>query len=432
MLCNRTNPHLFMTLCQALPPGQPSSWPSPTTSAWETDETMNLEHLEARMRQAQKMEVLGQLMGGIIHEFNNYLTIILGHSDLAMNRLAEDHTLSEGLKHIRQAAEQATDLTQQLLAFCRARPLPLQSLNLNTVVTRSQRLFRPLLGKSINLSLKLEPSLGQVRADASLLGQVLINLLLNARDAMPDGGEVSVATANLDCDVTHARKLGLSQPGRYVLLSVSDTGHGIDEETRARLFEPFFTTKDIGKGTGLGLSMARWILEQFGGHITFDSQPRCGATFKILLPRTDRATSGRLLDNEELPRGTETVLLVENQEEARTRVSRELRSLGYSVLTAAHGLEALQVFQQHDDPIHLLVANVAIPGLDGPGLTAFLRHSHPDLKVLLLSEDPEQVAELLVGHAEEEATPAVLAGPLTSSGILACKIREVLDQEHLI
>ncbi|HXE57775.1 MAG TPA: PAS domain S-box protein [Gemmatimonadales bacterium] len=343
--------------------------------------------LEEQLRQAQKMETIGQLAGGIAHDFNNLLTAILGNAALAETDLPPDSPAREDLREIRHAAERAATLTRQLLAFARRQVFSPRLLDPNELVLGLERMLRRLIGEPIELRTVLDPGVGAVRADPDQLAQVLINLAVNARDAMPDGGCLTIATANVSLPSAGLPTHPAMQPGEYVLLAVSDTGIGLTDEVRRRLFEPFFTTKPPGKGTGLGLATCYGIVKQSGGWIWADGAPGQGACFAIYLPRAAGAPAGLPPRPDQGPpaRGSETVLVVEDDPAVRLLTTRTLRDLGYRVLTAVDGEEALQVAASHPGPLEALVTDVVMPRLGGKELAERLRRERPELPVLYTS-----------------------------------------------
>ncbi|WP_447975046.1 ATP-binding protein [Nitrospira sp. Kam-Ns4a] len=380
--------------------------------------------LEAQLLQAQKMEAVGKLAGGVAHDFNNLLTIINGYSHLLLSRLAVNDPLRPDVEEIKQAGDRAAALTQQLLAFSRRQVLIPSVLDLNAVVSGMSSMVQRLLGEDIDLSTALAPALGHVRADRSQLEQVIMNLAVNARDAMPQGGKLTIETANVDIDDSF-RHGQVVAPGRYVLLAVSDTGQGMDEETKARVFEPFFTTKGLGKGTGLGLSTVYGIVRQSGGYIFVYSEPGKGSTFKIYLPRVDEAVEPEpaALADPGLPRGNETILLVEDEPGVRMLVRDTLELQGYTVLEARHGIEALVLSSRHPGPVHLLLTDVVMPQMSGREVAAQLLAARPDVKVLYMSGYAENS---VVHHGILDPGTAFLQKPFTPD-VLVRRVREVLD-----
>jgi PAS domain S-box-containing protein len=342
--------------------------------------------LEEQLRQSQKMDAIGRLAGGIAHDFNNLLGVILGYSDLLMKR-----GLPEGagtrVEQIRRAAERAAGLTRQLLAFSRKQVLDPKVLDLNTVISDLGRMLPRLIGEDVEVALAPKPNLWRVKADPTQIDQVLMNLAVNARDAMPQGGRLSISTANVDADEALARSRPPLVPGRYVMLSVADNGCGMDAATRARIFEPFFTTKEKGKGTGLGLATVYGIVEQSGGHIWVASEPGRGTTFEIYLPRLegDASRETQEIAPSEQRAKRATVLVVEDEEALRGLTRELLESNGFAVLTAGSGAEALDLSRSHQGPIDLLLTDVVMPGFSGKVLADLLVRERPSLPVVFMS-----------------------------------------------
>jgi two-component system cell cycle sensor histidine kinase/response regulator CckA len=343
--------------------------------------------LEEQLRQSQKMEAVGQLAGGIAHDFNNLLTAIFGFCGLLERQVGANEQMRGDVREIRKAAGRAAELTRKLLAFSRRQMLAPRVLDLNGLVADLDKMLRRVIGEQVELIARLDPDLATVEADPGQLEQVILNLVVNARDAMPDGGQVVIQTANADLDAAYTHDHAPAVPGRYVLLSVSDSGTGLDPEARAHLFEPFFTTKEVGKGTGLGLATVYGIVKQSGGYIWVYSEPGHGTSVKIYLPRSDQPAQApsRLPALEGLPTGTETVLVVEDAEAIRTLARKVLTAQGYTVLEAANGAEALRLAQEHPSPIHLVLTDLVMPGINGRELGKRLLSRFPALKVLYMS-----------------------------------------------
>ena len=385
-----------------------------------------LRQSEDQLRQAQKMEAVGQLAGGIAHDFNNLLMVIQGDSDLILRRLPEGHALRRNGEGIREAAQQAAALTRQLLAFSRKQVLAPKVLDLNTIVAGMHTMLQRLLGETIHLVTIPFPDLGHVKADPGQIEQVVMNLAVNARDAMPDGGRLTIETGPLRLDAVSARQHGEAAPGDYAMLAVSDTGCGMDEATRSRLFEPFFTTKEQGKGTGLGLSTVYGIVKQSGGHVWVYSEPGRGTTFKICLPVVAAAVEeiGEALPSvPAASTGAETVLLVEDAARVREVVREILEMSGYHILEARNGAEALEISQRHEGPIHLMVTDVVMPQMSGRELAQRLAPLRPEMRVLYMSGYTD---DAIVRLGVLEAGTAFLSKPFTPDA-LGAKVREVLD-----
>jgi hypothetical protein len=392
-----------------------------------TQDITERKQLEAQFRQSQKMESVGQLAGGIAHDFNNLLTVINGMAELGLAQLREGDQLHEDLQEIRRAGERAAALTRQLLAFSRKQILQPQVMNLTTVVAEMESLLRRLIGEDIDLVVVPTEGLGNVKADPGQVEQVIANLAVNARDAMPQGGQVTIETRNVEVDEQYAYEHGVAvPPGPYVMLAVSDTGAGMDEVTRGRIFEPFFTTKAPGKGTGLGLSTVYGIVKQSDGFIWVYSEVGQGTSFKIYLPQVAEVTGGKRHSPTVAPaHGTETILLVEDVEGLRTLATRILESAGYTVLLAANGEEALLVLERYKEPVHLLVTDVVMPGISGQNLAKRLDRTAPGTKVLYMSGYTD---DIIVRHGVLDEGMPFLSKPFTVVE-LTRKVREVLDSQ---
>ncbi|MBZ5513746.1 MAG: response regulator [Acidobacteriia bacterium] len=383
-------------------------------------------HLEDQLRQAQKMEAVGRLAGGVAHDFNNLLTIVSGYSDLLLEKPEAAATMRGYLEEIKKAADRGGTLVRQLLAFSRRQVLVPRVLDLNAVVANIDRMLRRLIGENIELTTLNEPRLEPVKADPGQIEQVILNLAVNARDAMPEGGQLTLETANVDLDEDYTRSHVNVVPGRYVMLAVSDSGVGMDAETQAHLYEPFFTTKKEGQGTGLGLATVYGIVNQSGGHICVYSEPGQGTTFKVYLPaapRMETAAAESTPTRRCLPCGSETILLVEDEEGVRTLADRILRLRGYKVIAAANPTEASQLCERHEGPIHLLLTDVIMPTMSGRRLAEHLSLMRPELRVLYMSGYTDR-AVVPRGILEEGAP--FLQKPFTPES-LARKIREVLE-----
>jgi PAS domain S-box-containing protein len=383
------------------------------------------DRLQQQLAQAQKMEAVGRLAGGVAHDFNNLLTVISGYSELVQDRLGSDAATRALVAEIGKAGERAAALTRQLLTFSRQQVIAPQILDVNAVVADTGKMLRRLIGEDIELTTSLDPALGRVKADPGQIGQVILNLAVNARDAMPKGGKLTIETQNSELDESYSRLHPDARPGRYVLLGVSDTGSGMDTATMARIFEPFFTTKGPGKGTGLGLATVYGIVKQGGGHVAAYSEVGRGTTFKVYLPRIE----GRSLTSGSHPglikhvAGTETILLVEDEEAVRTLAALALRLSGYTILEADGVEDALRILEKHTGPLQLLVTDVVMPGVGGRVLADRLTERRPHLKVLYLSGYTD---DAIVRHGVLEAEAHFLQKPFTGTA-LARKVREVLD-----
>ena len=378
---------------------------------------------EESLLQSQKMEAIGRLAGGVAHDFNNLLTAITGYNEMLLEQVQDQPGLRECAEEIQNAADRATSLTNQLLAFSRRQVIQPKVLSLNDVVQGTNKMLCRVIGEDIELSVRLEPGLWMVKADAVHLGQVLMNLAVNSRDAMPSGGKLLIETANLELREDHPDCRDSLGPGRYVILSIIDSGTGMDAATRSRLFEPFFTTKETGKGTGLGLSIVYGIVKQNGGSILFESEPGRGTSIRIYLPAVEdqiepapvapEATSGA---------GTETILLVEDEEAVRKLALAMLSARGYHVIDASTPAEAIRVAREYRDPIHVLLTDVIMPGMRGTELARILSAFRPELAILFMSgySDGSFLNYRKLGQA------GYLAKPFTAAALLT-KIREVLE-----
>ncbi|MGA7223392.1 MAG: PAS domain S-box protein [Candidatus Acidiferrales bacterium] len=385
--------------------------------------------LEEQLRQAQKMEAVGRLAGGIAHDFNNLLMVIQGYADLMTERLAEGDPLRRNAEQIQTASQRATSLTRQLLAFSRKQMLAPKVLNVQSVVVDMEKILRRLIGEDIQLETSSVPDLGLIKADRSQIEQVIMNLAVNARDAMPEGGRLTIETANVELDKAAAHPPAVLSPGKYVMLAVTDNGCGMDAETQAHIFEPFFTTKEKGKGTGLGLATVYGIVKQSGGYVWVYTEPGRGTSFKVYLPRiedeqTARGRDGKS-DAQELPRGSETVLLVEDEKGVRELAREYLELTGYTVIAAEDGHTALELAAMHVGPIQLLMTDVVMPGISGRELAGRVKTIRPEIKVLFMSGYTDQA---VVHHGILDTDAALLQKPFTMAA-LAAKLREILSTE---
>ena len=382
--------------------------------------------LEEQLIHAQRLEAVGQMAGGISHNFNNVLTALIGHTELAMDALPDDHPVQVDLEGIQKGAKRAADLTQQLLAFTRHQDIRPQLLNLNTIITDQKNMLQQLLTPSIQLSIQLSPDLRPVKIDSGQMKQVLINLVVNATDAMPNGGKLTLQTTNVTFDETHADISSQLPAGDYVVLNIIDTGTGIPADVQPHIFEPFFTTKDVGQGTGLGLSTCFGIIKQNRGHIVFETREKQGTTFKIYLPRSQETLAQTIpvQPGKGIPRGSETLLLVEDNTIVRTMSARALNQQGYVVLEAKNGPDALQIIKdQPDTPLQLLITDIMMPEMSGDILANKMETLYPGLKVLLISGHTDRT---LSKSGLIEKNYAVLSKPFTPDK-LAQKVRRVLD-----
>lgn len=383
--------------------------------------------LERQLRMAGKMEAVGRLSGGIAHDFNNLLGVIIGYSQVLRRKLSSDAHLLECAEEIEKAGQRAASLTRQLLAFSRQQILTPSILKLNDLVLDMVKMLPRLLGEDITVSTSLSPDLGLVKADQGQVEQVIMNLAVNARDAMPAGGSLRIETANVELDQAYCWQHTGAKPGRYVMLAVIDSGTGIDADTLTHIFEPFFTTKEVGKGTGLGLATVYGVVKQSGGYIWVDSKPRQGASFEIFLPHiaerdTEVATTNALV---ETIGGTETILLVEDSEPLRKLTQSFLQSYGFRVLVAQDGEEALRLEAQHSGKIDLLLTDVVMPGMNGRALAEKLLPKQPGMCVLYISGYTDS---FVARHGVLEQGMVLLHKPFTEE-VLIKKVREVLDTE---
>jgi len=376
--------------------------------------------IEAQLHQAQKLESVGRLAGGVAHDFNNLLTVINGYSDMLLADFVSSHPIHETVTEIRQAGERAAALTRQLLVLSRKKVTQPQHVNLNEIVAEVEKMLARLIGEDIRLDSALSPSLGHVLADPGLLHQVLMNLAVNARDAMPGVGTLSIETANVDVDTSYVEQHPEMKVGPYVRLKVSDTGAGMTKEVQAHLFEPFFTTKKLGEGTGLGLATVYGIVKQSDGSIWVYSEPGVGTTFSIYLPRVDDAANLPRESASSHPslRGSETILVVEDQDQVRRMAVRILREYGYEVIESANPEDALLHSETFAGPIHLLLTDVIMPGMTGPELVDRIKPRRPSMEIIYMSGYSQ--------HTTLDLAGAYLSKPFSPQA-LAIKVRETLD-----
>lgn len=391
----------------------------------EVAERAERRRLEAQFIEAQKMEVVGKLAGGVAHDFNNIIGIIMGYGSLLEQKLPADSPARMDLEAIQAAAERAAALTRQLLVFGRKQPVQEAIIDLNDVVIGIEKMLRRLVDENIHFVFNPATGLGHIKADHGQIGQVLMNLVVNARDAMPRGGEVRVETANVELDEYHARRLSGLSPGNYVTLTVTDTGTGMTDDVMAHIFEAFFTTKPKGKGTGLGLATCQTIVHQFGGHISATSEVGKGSTFKVYFPQQNQPLTEVVpLPQGVLPRGSETVLVVEDEPAVRNLSRRVLESLGYEVLTAPNGQEGLRAAREHTGrPISLVITDVIMPQMGGKVMAEWLKANNPDVKILFTSGYTD---DAIAQHGVFETGMDFLPKPYTP-GSLASRVRKILD-----
>ncbi len=381
--------------------------------------------LEGRLRQAHKMEAVGRLAGGVAHDFNNLLTIIRGHSDLLIDRIGPVDSQRHSVEQIQKAAGRAVSMTRQLLAFSRMQVLQTRVLDLNGVVAEMGKMLPRLIGENIDYEFLSGANLSPVKADPGQIEQVILNLVVNSRDAMPNGGGITVRTLNVELNDAEAAKRSPMLPGRYVLLSVSDTGQGMDEETKTHIFEPFFTTKEVGKGTGLGLATVYGIVKQTGGFVWVESAIHKGTTFEIYLPETTEGITRAETETKPsaMPRGSETILVVEDESGVRHLACEFLKVSGYSVLEAKDGVDALEIAARHKGKIHLLLSDMVMPKMSGPELAERLKTVRAHIKVLFMSGYSEYAS----GSNQPSTQIAILQKPFSVSSLVQ-QIREALAE----
>jgi signal transduction histidine kinase/ActR/RegA family two-component response regulator len=383
--------------------------------------------LQEQFRQSQKLEAIGRLAGGIAHDFNNILAIIQGYSELCLFKIEKEDPMRQDIQTIIKAGKRAANLVGQLLIFSRRQAMEMKVIELNSLLQNLEKMLRRVIGEDVELVTVLADNLGRVKGDSGQIEQILLNLAVNARDAMPSGGKLTIETANVTLDETFRQNpIGL-KPGHYVMISMTDTGLGLTQKVKEQIFEPFFTTKEIGKGTGLGLSIVYGIVKQSGGDILVDSELGKGTTFRIYLPRVDEVV-GEVEEKEVsgLPRGNETILVVEDEEEVRKLTARILRKQGYNVLEASQGKEAFSLCEEQEGPIHLMVTDVLMPGLTGAELAKRFTQLYPEMKVLYMSGYTSD--RFAIGHGNLEKGMEFIQKPF-SIDRLAKKIREVLDKQ---
>jgi PAS domain S-box-containing protein len=381
--------------------------------------------LERQLRMAGKMEAIGRLSGGIAHDFNNLLGVMIGYSQLLKRKLKTERELSEYAEEIEKAGQRAASLTKQLLAFSRQQILTPTVLDLNVLVADMEKMLPRLIGEDVTVRIALDSGLGTVKADRGQVEQVIMNLAVNARDAMPSGGTLHIQTANSELDELYTREHPGARPGRYVTLAVRDSGIGMDQETITHIFEPFFTTKELGKGTGLGLATVYGIVKQSDGYIAVDSMPGQGACFQIFLPRVDEPVvpDAAIVSIEPEAQGSETILLAEDAEPLRKLAKSLLEGHGFQVLAAQNGEEALELAKKHPGPIHLLLTDVVMPGINGRVLGERLLTTRPETKILYMSGYTDS---FIAGHGVLDQKPNLLYKPFTEDALVQ-RVRTVLD-----
>ncbi len=381
--------------------------------------------LEHELLQAQKLEAVGRLAGGIAHDFNNILTIVLGRAELLLQHSSLTASDLVHLQYINDAAQRATELTRQLLQFSRRGVIQPKVVDLNVLIANTSQMLRRLIGENIEISLRLEARLGKIKVDPSQVQQVIMNLMINARDAMPRGGHIILETCNKHFDAEYCLTHSDAQPGSHVMVSVTDTGEGMDAATQAHIFEPFFTTKELGKGTGLGLATVFGIVKQAGGHIFLYSEVGRGSTFKIYFPESTETVAQPVGECRTSTRGNETILLVEDEAGIRQLLHGILVDRGYTVLTAADATEAIRISNETQVRIHAMITDVVMPGMNGQELANILAKARPDMKVLFTSGYP---SNMLLQQGIVDGQRAYLEKPWTPDSI-SRKLREVLESK---
>jgi signal transduction histidine kinase len=392
----------------------------------EVEERTARRRLEARFIEAQKMEVIGQLAGGVAHDFNNLLAVIMGYSDLTIQKFPDNEEIRTPLETIRATAERAAGLTRQLLVFSRNQIIQPVVLDLNVVMEGLKNMLRRLIDENIEMKIVPAKAIGRVKADSGYVGQVVMNLVVNARDAMPNGGMITLATSNVTLNENYARAHTGALPGDYVMLSVSDTGTGMTDEVKAHLFEAFFTTKPKGKGTGLGLATCQTIVQQSGGHIGLESEVGQGTTFEVYFPRVDLPLdkAASMVRPGPLPRGTETLLVVEDEPSVRHLACDVLEAQGYRVLRAANGQEGLRATREpKGQPIDMVITDVIMPVMGGKAMVEWLITTYPDMKILFTSGYTD---DAVTGWGMLKTGVAFMPKPYSPAALVR-KVREMLD-----
>ncbi|HTB62199.1 MAG TPA: response regulator [Opitutales bacterium] len=400
--------------------------PAVRRAVQEVEKRAECQRLEAQFIEGQKMETVGQLAGGVAHDFNNMLAVIMGYSELISLSLSPDSPLRKHCEQVRNATERAAGLTRQLLIFSRKESVQSVVLDLNVVVEDLDNMLRRLIDENIEMTIMPEKQAGRIKADSGYVGQVLMNLVVNARDAMPNGGKLTIKTNNVTLDKNYARTHPSAKPGDYVMLSVCDTGTGMTDEVKARLFEAFFTTKPLGKGTGLGLATCHTIVKQLGGHIGVASELGLGTTFQIYFPRVEQPldSTSRPSHDGPLPRGTETLLVVEDEPTVRQLACEVLQTQGYEVISASNGQDALHVTSAHKgSPIRLVVSDIIMPLMGGKVMAENLKTVFPNLKILFTSGYTD---DTIIAHGVYKTGVEFLPKPYTPA-VLVRKVREMLD-----